>query len=364
MKKFIEHCGYSLVEWLFRRPSPALYSMRTGMLCIVTSSGVSWAFDISMPYKGSALSVGINNGGGMPLLITYLLCWLGGLLLVLGVIWEVCRYVAEQKTLARKKVIVIEGRGLRDTSGSPLHSFLPKKLEGRRESILIDIRQNIKNGVITDPEAALRILSFLPDNIKQRENGFDRDDITIVYGGITPVPFTFLTGLLIDDEGRVIILDWDRHNESWRELNGEDDGKRFKISGVNEVDNSVEEVILAISVSYRIDLDGVQNKIGAVPVVHMELEEGTPDSHWSEEKQRALGQEFLNTVIALGNKGIKKINIFFAAPNSLVFRFGRVYDKRNLPEPIVYQYQREETPPYPWGILMPVHGNEDPSIIR
>ncbi|MBT1516371.1 hypothetical protein KIP88_38625 [Bradyrhizobium sp. SRL28] len=57
-------------------------------------------------------------------------------------------------------------------------------------------------------------------------------------------------------------------------------------------------------------------------------------------------------------------SIFFWQPRTAsFFRFGCLYDKRNLPELIVYQYQREANPPYPWGILMPVSGRLKPEII-
>ena len=67
--------------------------------------------------------------------------------------------------------------------------------------MLVDLRQRVKDGEIVAPEAALEDLVSLPADLKRRENGYDRRDLTLVYGGLTPVPFTFLTGVLIDDEG-------------------------------------------------------------------------------------------------------------------------------------------------------------------
>ncbi|MGA7329036.1 MAG: SAVED domain-containing protein [Rhodomicrobium sp.] len=93
------------------------------------------------------------------------------------------------------------------------------------------------------------------------------------------------------------------------------------------------------------------------------MEEGSPDCHWSDEWQRGLGAQFLNAAIALGNLGVKRMHVFLAAQNSVVFRFGRLYDKRNLPEIIVYQYERGSTPAYPWGVLMPVGGISRPEVV-
>ncbi len=305
-----------------------------------------------MPTQYGPFSIRFDGEGGTPALISYGLFALAILLCIFGFIW----YKADQRRLSRKKVIVVEARGLRDTSGTPLHEAVPDSLEGHRDQVLIDLRQRVKDGVIVEPRAALEMLVSLPADIARRENGLDRRDITYVYGGLAPVPLTFLTGVLMDDEGAVAVMDWDRHAENWRWLDGEDDGQRFLLSDIDAVPAGAPDVALAVSVSYRVDLDGVRQKVGDIPLVEMALPSGSPDCHWSERKQMALGRQFLETVIALSNQGVRRVHLFLAAQNSLVFRFGRLYDKRNLPEVTVYQYQRDAVPPYPWAVRMPVSG--------
>lgn len=315
---------------------------------------------VSIPTQHGPFSIRFDSEGGTPMLISYGLFALAIGLCIFGFIW----FRADERRLARKKVIVVEARGLRDMSGTPLHEAVPEKLEGRRDPVLVDLRQRVKDGVIVDPRAAIDRLVSLPTDLERRESGLDRRDITYVYGGLVPVPLTFLTGVLMDDEGSVVVMDWDRHAENWRTLDGDDDGQRFSVTGIDTVPAGATDVALTVSVSYGVDLAGVRQKVGGIPVVEMALASGSPDCHWSEGKQKALGQQFLDTAIVLGNQGVKRVHLFLAAQNSVVFRFGRLYDKRNLPEIIAYQYQREETPPYPWGIRMPVCGVERPELIR
>lgn len=315
---------------------------------------------VSIPTQHGPFSIRFDSEGGTPMLISYGLFALAIGLCIFGFIW----FRADERRLARKKVIVVEARGLRDLSGTPLHEAVPEKLEGRRDPVLVDLRQRVKDGVIVDPRAAIDRLVSLPTDLERRESGLDRRDITYVYGGLAPVPLTFLTGVLMDDEGSVVVMDWDRHAENWRTLDGDDDGQRFSVTGIDTVPAGATDVALTVSVSYGVDLAGVRQKVGGIPVVEMALASGSPDCHWSEGKQKALGQQFLDTAIVLGNQGVKRVHLFLAAQNSVVFRFGRLYDKRNLPEIIAYQYQREETPPYPWGIRMPVCGVERPELIR
>ena len=362
--EYFKHFIESLSNWLFRRRSPALRIMRIGLSCLALAFPAGWAPNVSFSFDNGRFSAGYDSVVGISFVLVYAVAIVGLVLISGGFIWEVIRYRTEQRRLSRKRVVVVETRGLRDTSGTPLVESIPSSWKGHRGQLLIDIRQRIKDGEIVEPEAALADIISLTSDLRRREGGLDRRDFTLVYGGLTPVPFTFLTGVLIDDENAVRIFDWDRHSEAWRQLDGADDNKRFKPAEISQVPDGTQEVALAVSVSYSVNENDVRAKVGRVPIVKLDLEDGSPDCHWSEEKQRALGKKFLDTLIILGNRDVRRIHLFIAAQNSVVFRFGRLYDKRNLPEVVVYQFQRAETSPYPWGILMPVCGIDRPTIVR
>jgi hypothetical protein len=87
-------------------------------------------------------------------------------------------------------------------------------------------------------------------------------------------------------------------------------------------------------------------------------------SHWSEAKQSALADQFLDTLKQLDALGVQQIHLVLAAQNSVVFNLGRRYDKRNLPRVAVYQFERGEGTRYPWGIQMPVEGTTDARVVR
>ncbi len=364
MKVLLNHFFRKAVDWLFRRRSRPIRIMNLGIICIFSSIGTGWILDVSFPFQGGQVNFSFNSPGGVPAVVTYILLGFGLLLIGVGLVLLIIDYGVEQRRIDRKKVIIVEARGLRDGSGTPLIDAIPPMMEGHRDQILVDLRQRVRDGEIESPEAVLTDLSSLPADIRRRENGFDRRDITLIYGGLTPVPFTFLTGVLVDDERKVLIFDWDRHEETWRELGEEDDGKRFQNPVLTKtLPNGSNEVALTVSVSYRVIVEDVQKRVGEIPVVELILDGGSPDCHWSEDKQRALGQQFLNTAIKLSNRGIECIHLFLAAQNSVVFRLGRLYDKRNLPKVVVYQYQRNATVPYSWGVLMPVCGVDHPAIV-
>ena len=310
-----------------------------------------WVLSLEMPVADEQVVVRFRGDGGGPAGAATALVIVATTILVWGMGWSLLGAWRE----ARRRVLVVELRGLRDTGGSSLAAALPRQLRGRREQLLVDLTQG-GDGAILDPHRALAQLSTLAVALKHREGGTDRREFAVAFGGLAPVPFTFLAGMLIDDEGEVVVMDWDRYGERWRTLDGVDDGERFEQSGLEAIGPGIAEVVLAVSVSYRVDFDGIKRKLGDLPTVRLELQEGTTEHHWAATKQSALSKQFLTTAIGIANRGVRRIHLVLAAPSSVVFHFGRVYDRRNLPRLVLYQYQRDEDPPFPWGVVMPKSG--------
>lgn len=347
------------VRWLTRIRSPWTLMFYGGLTIICLSLG---GFTFGASYGNANLV--LDTGSGAPAFISNIAFAVGLILAVIGVVGMIFHAVEEYKSDNRKRVLIIEQRGLRDTSDTPLEGAVPKSIKGKRDPILIDIRERIKDGVVMDAEKALERVVALSLSLEQKRSGLDRNNISVVYGGLLPVPFTFLTGMIIDDESAVLPYDWNRHDNRWQPLNGQDDGDRFVISDLNLIPANADHVVLAVSVSYKVDMTAIGRTFGSLPIASLDLPNGHQDCHWSEEKQKALAQDFLKTITALNNKNVEKIHLVLAAPNSVVFRFGRIYDKRNLPKLVVHQYERSNTPPYPWGVLMPTHGVDRPRIER
>ena len=359
MSSHLDHLIRSAIDWAFRRRRPGVWLIRVGLWAlVVVVAGTVMSISVPTPYGDFSLSV-VRNGSASTFFV-WLLAVVTVLCVVVGMVWE----RTDQKRAGRKRVIVIEGRGLRDLGGRALAEAVPDVVEGQRQQIHSDVRESVQDGVIRHPEAALPKLVSLPVQLTQATDGLDRDDITFVYGGLAPVPFTFLTGVLLDDEESFVIMDWDRNEKAWRPLDEADDGARFRVGELGSVPSGTESVALTVSVSYEVDVGGVRQKVGDMPLVELTLESGSVDCHWSEEKQRALGRQFCEAVRVLANLGVQHVHLFLAAQNSVVFRFGGLYDKRNFPRVVVYQYERSEAPPYPWGIEMPVAGAGQPKVVR
>ncbi|WP_139047599.1 SAVED domain-containing protein [Pseudomonas lundensis] len=341
----------SLIDWIFRRRSAGVTLVKFGVpLFALVLVGLTVGVTIPTSNGPFIFSWDSASGGSMALswgvfLIASLIVFLGLALIIRDIRQE-----------SRQKVIVVEARGLRDWQGQPLIKAIPSSMPGRREQVVVDVRQGIVDGQIISPEAALRRIASLPEDIARRCNGLDRADISFVVGGLAPVPLLFLLGVIVDDESRTFIMDWDRKQHMWRTLDDEDDGKRFVVTGLGAFGAKVQRVALCISASYDVlDVD-VRLVESDTPIVRMDLAGRSTNSHWSERKQQQLALQFLDVVMSLAREGVTDISLFLAAPASIALRFGTLYDKRNLPRLEVNQYEQSDPKRFPWGLRMPVAG--------
>ena len=361
LKRHFDNFLTKLIDWWFRIATIERYLIGTGIgLLVAIFGGVPLLLEL-LRFVLGAVPEGIVRFEAELETIDVLIFGVALLLVVVGIAFAMARFIGEARAQSKLRNIVIEARGLRDDNGNPLADMVAKHRKGSVVPILLDLRNRLDGQVIA-PERALNEIASMHRSVLQNKEDGDRADLTTIYGGLTSVPYTFLTGALLDDEGSISTYDWDRAQETWRKIEGPDDGAQFHVDGIEAI-GGVPEVVLAAAFSYPIQDDDLATTFD-LPIVKLALEGMSSDAHWSQQKQNRLAQEFLEVVKCLAGKGVMRLHLVLAAPNSVVFTFGRRYDKRNLPEIVVYQYQRGEPIAYPWGVSMPVAGLTDAKVVR
>lgn len=350
MKGILEHLIKKFISWRFRKRSPFLTTFSASGIILIAAFGLGLGsltgtlsyqdMTIELTQSDSIMSVILNVTVAIFLFIVF--CSFIALFV---------QFFLDRISGKKEKIIVIEGRGLRDDHGVSLADSLDDEFPKIRLPYVLDLRQSL-DGKLVRPEDLIPKISAAKVNINQTRSGGARSDTHIAYGGLTAVPLTFLTGVELDDEGKITVFDWDRINENWRPLDDLDDGRRLSEPNLEDFSAS-DNALLAISVSYSVDTADLETSFD-LPIIRMDLDGRSSSSHWSAEKQLAIASQFFEVSKQLSACGVKHIHLVLAAPNSVVFNFGRRYDKRNLPELTVYQYERSQNLKYPWGIRMPV----------
>jgi hypothetical protein len=345
-----------LAEIVFVRRSRGALVLGTGVLVFGLPFG--WNFFASLFAQTSFGDwfFTFSSGGGQIEHAGWLAHALGIGLIALGL----CLLWKEHEAESRKKVLVIEARGLRNWHGSPLVDAIPKSIVGRRIDQVLSVFQDADGDQAAQPERALRHFTAVPTTLQSMIGQSDRSDVTIVVGGLAPVPFLFALGAMIDDEGPVTLMDWDRHKKQWRQLDEADDNERFLVTGLEAVSDGAPRVAVSVSVSYANDDAGIDQAEPSMPRVRLMLPARSTAKHFSAAKQAGLAEQFLDVLIELQAKKVREVSLFLAVPASFAIRLGTLYDKKNHPVVEVNQFERGR---FPWAVALPTSEDPDARIV-
>lgn len=337
---WLQNSATRALSWITRRRSAGGRLLYVGGAIMICALSANWLVSASV---GKASFV-LSTSDGLPALLTRIAFFVGLGLVLIGALLLILRQLAEVKRSARKLVVSVELRGLPGVSDATLHDALPGHLKAQFSQLFIDVRDLLRCGAI---EGAIGRLRTMPELIHQQRGTRNAADVTTVVAGLLPVPLLFYAGTLLDDEGVIVHVDWDRSESRWRGLEEIDDGTRFEESLPDVLG---KEVVLVVSASYLVNFGAVASTFGSTPLVGLALQNPMPNRLWSAEMQSALANQFLQALARLGARGVEVVHLVLAAPGSLVLRFGRSYDARNMPAIWCYQYDRDAVPPYPWAV--------------
>ena len=345
-----------LIDFLLRKRSIAGAFLKVGAVVTVPALGSGWALGVIYHDPGRALDFKLQTTDGVPGWAVLIALFIGLGLILTGIVIGVWDWWRARRAEERRKAIIVEIRGLHSSPDNPASTADLSLPSGVRDSQIVDFRP-AREGMLVDPDLALEKLVAMKRAVESASGGRAKEDVTVALGGLAAVPVLFLVGMLFDDESNVVVFDWDRSRKMWRLTDGADDGKRMLPMTPPAVAAGTAEAVLAVSASYPVDEQAISRVFaGRVPVLHLRAEEMLADRFWSVAKQQAFVVAFRDAVQSLMGQGVQRIRLVLAAPASLSIRMGMAYDRRLMPDLVVYQYERSAPIPYPWGLRMPTHG--------
>jgi hypothetical protein len=352
-----------IVDFVLRTRSISGVLLKTGATIVLTSLASGWA--LGMVYSDAEHHIGLSlqTTDGIPGWAVLGVLAVGLTVLFSGVVIGIWDWSRERTAENKRKAIVVELRGLHSSPDTPAKNAnfgIPK---GSRDWQVVDFRPH-SEGQLVDPDLALEKISAVKRSVEAACGGRAKEDVTVALGGLAAVPCLFLAGMLFDDETNILVYDWDRNQKVWRLTDDLDDGKRMLPLSSLSLPSGTKEVLLAASTSYAVDEQAISRTFDLdMPIVHLRSKEMLADRFWSAEKQQAFVLAFRDAVQQLMGQGIERIHLVLAAPASLCIRMGMAYDRRLMPDLVVYQYERTAPVPYPWGYLMPTHGRRTATVL-
>lgn len=352
-----------LVDWVTRPRNVGLKLMALGGLLIGLAAGADVIGQVNYRDGLRSLDFKVATGDAVPPWMLNSVYGIGIVVLAVGLVLLLHDFVVAARERSRKLVVVVEVRGLHSSPDTPAKNIDLGRIPGRREWLQLDFRPKSEADPV-DPALAVQKIETLKGTLQTLAAGRDPSDVTIAAGGLAAVPALFLLGMLLDDESHVPLYDWHRDAREWMLADGADDGKRLEPVDYSAVPAAPGEVVLAVSLSYLVDRTAVEQTFPSLPVVELRAQQIATDRYWSIAKQQFIAAAFRAAVQELLHRGVRRIHLVLAAPASLSIRLGMSYDRRLLPEVLVYQYERSARMQYPWALVMPTHGRAQAEVAR
>lgn len=249
-------------------------------------------------------------------------------------------------------VVAIKEIGFAPSVRDIVPEELPPRLAGRDvQHLVIDVSDELSANP-PRPEAALTKQLRLPDQIAALRS--TQPDVELAFCGIVQAPFQILAGYQLSTWVGAQAFEWDRHEHKWRALQLGTGPELQPASRVEAIGQGTD-VAIAIEVSFVISTGDI---VGSVPALSEIIRIGPAkprlDCVTHDGQVSALAGQFRDALDQVRGRlpAGARVHVFVAAPMSVGFGLGRMISRTLHPPVVVYAYDRNERPPYRWGLAV------------
>jgi hypothetical protein len=284
------------------------------------------------------------------------------ILIVSGTLWLIyCAYRQNKKEDAessRKVVLCVQFDAYNEVIPALLTAAVPTEIKGKRIQILLQKRDALAGGHGIQ-DVADEVM-HIKRSLLQHAGGRDLNDIAVCAGGFAPVPFLFMLGNVLEDDRPVSWAEWERNGGQWL---WSKDGKSVPTWSIPALDSiQTSDVVIRSGITYPITAEDVSKAFPNHDVVIWEPKEDLFQVVVDEASCTAICDEFKKLLRQLSLKGVKRVHFLLACSTALTMRLGSVLDPRNMPDVIVYQYEKSSDLGYIWGLGIQSHEGRKSSI--
>jgi SMODS-associated and fused to various effectors sensor domain len=176
----------------------------------------------------------------------------------------------------------------------------------------------------------------------------------VAYYGIAHVPLAFHFGFLIGTRLSAHFAERDRDGSKWHWL--EESSASFPplelVSGA-ALEDLAEDVSVMISVSYEVSEAQVRSTIPEGALFHLRVSQPSLDLVRSKKQVEAYSEAFRSVLEKIARcPKVKRLHVFAATPMCVSLALGRQVRRPVHPDVYVYNFRRNDDPPYGWRLLL------------
>lgn len=251
----------------------------------------------------------------------------------------------------RKVVLCVQFDAYNEVLPALLTSAVPAEIKGKRILILLHKRDALVGG--DGIQDVADEVMYIKKSLLQHAGGLSLSDISVCAGGLAPVPFLFMLGNVLEDDRQISWAEWERKRGQWLWSSDGTSVPAWDIPTLDSIQTS--DVVLRSGITYPITDKDVSKAFPSHEVVVWEPKENLFQVVFDEASCIAICDEFKNLLRLLSSKGVKRVHFLLACSTALTMRLGSVLDPRNMPDVIVYQYEKSSDLIYIWGLGIQSH---------
>ncbi|OIO82219.1 MAG: hypothetical protein AUJ88_02585 [Gallionellaceae bacterium CG1_02_56_997] len=265
----------------------------------------------------------------------------------------------EEEESDRKVVLAVQIEGYSNVIQSPVTSSVPPEIKGKRIPIMINVRDALLDGHRL--QDAADDVTNIERTVHQHGVSHNSADINICAGGLAPVPFLFMLGNILEDHRPIHWAEWDRKGSRWTWSN---EGVAVQTWGLPNLGTFADdEIVLKSGITYGIADKEIAQAFPGLSVIKWEPAKTIFEVILDEHSCLDICEEFKTLMRQLKGQGVKRVHFLLACSTALTMRLGSVLDPRNMPEVIVYQYEKNSNLIYTWGLGVKVHEGRKSAIV-
>lgn len=124
-----------------------------------------------------------------------------------------------------------------------------------------------------------------------------------------------------------------------------------------------DEILLKSGITYPIVDKDVAFAFSNLSVIKWEPTDKLFQCILDEHSCSEICDEFKSLMLKLKGQGVKRVHFILACSTALTMRLGSVLDPRNMPEVIVYQYEKNSELIHTWGLSVKVHEGKKSAMV-
>lgn len=246
----------------------------------------------------------------------------------------------------RKVVFCVQFDAYNEIIPALLSAEVPTEIKGKRIQILLHKRDALVGGYGVEDVA--HEVMYIKNTLLQHAAGLNLGDISVCAGGMAPVPLLFMLGNVLEDDRKINWAEWERKIGKWLWSSDGIPVQTWSMPTLDAIQTS--DVVLRSGITYPIAAQDVSKAFPNHHVVVWEPKENLFQVVFDEASCIAICDEFKNLMRQLSSKGVKRVHFLLACSTALTMRLGSVLDPRNMPDVIVYQYEKNSDLVYVWGL--------------